>query len=127
MADFSVTNLRELEDRAAQRGGDFEARFGRGALASEHLGVSFFRYSPGYRSVGHRHRVQEEVYVVARGSGRMRLEDEVIELKEWDAVRVAPAVARAFEGGPEGLELIAIGSDRPEDGDGELVKDFWTD
>ena len=47
--------------------------------------------------------------MVVGGSGRMRIGDEVIELRRWDAVRVAPGVVRAFEGGPEGLELIAIG------------------
>jgi hypothetical protein len=57
----------------------------------------------------------------------MRLDDEIVELRQWDAVRVAPDVVRAFEGGPEGLELIAIGADRPDGGDGEMVKDFWTD
>jgi hypothetical protein len=57
----------------------------------------------------------------------MRLDDEVIELQQWDVVRVAPAVVRAFEGGPEGLEIIAIGNDRPEGGDGVMVHDFWTD
>jgi hypothetical protein len=61
------------------------------------------------------------------GSRRVRLGDEVVDLKQWDAVRVAPPVVRAFEGGPDGLELIAIGSDRPEAGDGELVRDFWSD
>jgi hypothetical protein len=61
------------------------------------------------------------------GSGRARLDDETVDLRQWDVVRVAPQVVRAFEGGPDGLELIAIGSDRPEGGDGEMVSDFWTD
>ena len=47
-------------------------------------------------------------------------------LRQWDVVRVAPGVARAFAGGPDGLELIAVGSDRPEGGDGEMIQDFWT-
>ena len=105
-----------------------EARFGRKHLDSEHLGVSYFRYGPGYRSgIGHHHRVQEEVYVVVGGSGRVRLDDEIVEVGPWDAIRVAPRVVRAFEGGPDGLEIVAIGSDRPEEGDGEPVRDFWTD
>ena len=61
------------------------------------------------------------------GSGRMRLGDEIVELRQWDVVRVAPQVVRGFEAGPDGLELIAIGADRPEGGDGELVQDFWKD
>ena len=61
------------------------------------------------------------------GSGRAKLNDEVVELRQWDVLRVAPSTARAFEGGPDGLEFIAVGSDRPEGGDGERVDDFWTD
>ncbi len=105
-----------------------EARFAREHLESEHLGVSYFRYGPGHKpSHGHHHREQEEAYVVVNGSGQAKLDDQIIELSQWDVLRVAPAVVRAFAAGPEGLELIAIGSDRPEGGDGELVKDFWTD
>lgn len=65
--------------------------------------------------------------MVVGGSGRMRLDDEIIELRQWDAVRVAPSVVRGFEGGPDGLELIAVGADRPEGGDGEQVENFWED
>lgn len=128
MTNFSIMNLKEVDDSASDRGPDIEARFGRKHLDSEHLGVSYFRYGPGFRPpFGHRHREQEEAYVVVGGSGRMRLDDEVIELRQWDAVRVAPGVVRAFEGGPDGLEFIAVGNDRPEGGDGEMVQDFWTD
>lgn len=128
MSAYSVKNLKEVEDSAAERGPSIEARFGRKHLDSQHLGVSYFRFGPGFKApFGHRHREQEEAYVIVGGSGRMRLDDEIIELHQWDAIRVAPEVVRAFEGGPDGLELIAIGSDRPEGGDGEMVKDFWTD
>lgn len=128
MSDYTHTNLKDLDDGAAERGGDMEARFGRSHIGSEHLGVSYFRYGPGFRApFGHRHREQEEAYVVAAGSGRMRLDDAIVELRQWDVVRVSPQVVRGFEGGPDGLELIAIGSDRPEGGDGEMVQDFWTD
>jgi mannose-6-phosphate isomerase-like protein (cupin superfamily) len=128
MPNFSIKNLKEIEDALAERDGDVEARFARKHLDSEHLGVSYFRYGAGYRSpVGHRHREQEEAYVVVGGSGRARLDDEIVELRQWDALRVAPQVVRSFEGGPDGLELIAVGNDRPEGGDGEMVKDHWTD
>lgn len=128
MPNYSITNLKQVEDAAAERGPDIEARFARKHLDSEHLGVSYFRYGPNYRSpIGHRHREQEEAYVVASGSGRVKLDDEVIELNPWDVLRVAPQVVRSFEAGPEGLELIAIGSDRPEGGDGEMIPDHWDD
>ena len=126
MADFTIKNLKEIDNSGADRGPDLEARFARKALGSEHLGVSYFRYAPNFRSpLAHRHREQEEAYVVVGGSGRVKLDDEVADLRQWDVVRVAPNVVRSFEGGPDGLELIAIGSDRPEGGDGELVEGHW--
>ena len=126
MPGFALTNLKELQDSAPVD--EIEGRFGRKHLGSEHLGVSYFRYAPGFRaSVGHRHKTQEEAYVVVGGSGRARLDDEIVELRQWDALRVAPEVVRGFEAGPDGLELIAVGSDRPEGGDGEMVRDWWTD
>jgi quercetin dioxygenase-like cupin family protein len=126
---YTIKNLKEVESSAPEALADqLEARFGRKHLDSEHLGVSYFRYAPGFRSpVGHRHREQEEAYVVIAGSGRIRLDDEVVELAQWDVVRVAPDVVRGFEGGPGGLEIIAVGSDRPEGGDGEMVRDWWQD
>jgi quercetin dioxygenase-like cupin family protein len=128
MPPFTLKNLKEVDDSFAGRDTDSEARFARKHLDSDHLGVSYFRYGPGNRSrVGHRHREQEEAYVVIGGSGRVRLDDEVVELKEWDVIRVSPPVVRSFEGGPDGLELIAIGSDRPEGGDGEAVEGHWSD
>jgi uncharacterized cupin superfamily protein len=124
MTDFAIKNLMEIEDASSRP--EVEARFGRKFLDSEHLGVSHFRYSPGFRAVdGHNHKVQEEVYLVLTGSGRIRLDDEIVELRRWDTVRVAPSVVRGFEAGPEGLEVIAIGSDKPEGGDGALVANRW--
>lgn len=128
MSDFAIKNLKEVDDSAADRAPDLEARFARKHLDADHLGVSYFRYAPGYRApYGHRHREQEEAYVVVAGSGRAKLDDEIVDLHQWDVLRVAPPVARTFEGGPDGLELIAIGSDRPEGGDGEMVEAHWTD
>ena len=128
MSGYTRVNIKEIEDSAADRGSDFEARFARKHLDSDHLGVSYLRYAPGVRSpIGHSHREQEEAYVVVGGSGRMRLDDDIVELSQWDVVRVAPSVVRAFEGGKGGLELIAIGADRPEGGDGVRVEDWWTD
>jgi mannose-6-phosphate isomerase-like protein (cupin superfamily) len=127
MPNYTRKNSKQCDDSAADREG-VEARFGRSHLNSDHLGVSYFRFAPDFKSpFGHRHREQEEAYVVVNGSGQARLDDEVIDLEQWDVVRVAPEVVRAFAAGSDGLEIIAIGSDRPEGGDGEMVKDFWTD
>src|SRR3974390_392622 len=98
MPDFTMKTLKELDDSAAGRGPEIEARFARSHIDSEHLGISYFRYAPGYRApIGHRHRGQEEAYVVIAGSGRVKLDDEVIDLRQWDVVRVAPGVGRGFE------------------------------
>lgn len=87
-----------------------QARFARAALDSDEPGVSRFIYEPGSRvPFGHRHREQEEAYVVVSGSGRVKLDDEIVGLAEWDVLRVAPCVLRAFEAGPDGLDVICIG------------------
>lgn len=128
MSRYSVKNLKEIEDSAGTRVPDVEVRFARKHLDSKELGVSYFRYAPRYRSrMGHHHHEQEEAYVVVGGSGRIKLDEDVLDLRQWDVIRVAPEVVRAFEGGPQGLEIIAIGGARPEDGDGVPVPDWWTD
>ncbi len=128
MSNYSIKNLKEVDDSAQDRGPELEARFGRKHLNSQELGVSYFRYGPGYKApYGHRHHEQEEAYVVVGGSGRLKLDDEVVDVQQWDVVRVAPEVVRGFEGGPNGLEIIAVGGTKPEGGDGEMVKDFWLD
>jgi mannose-6-phosphate isomerase-like protein (cupin superfamily) len=127
MSSYTLKNLMDIEDAAGQSS-EIEARFGRKHLDSRELGVSYFRYGPDYRSkMGHSHREQEEVYVVTSGSGRVKLDDEIVELHPWDVLRVAPEVVRAFEGGHDGLEFVAVGSGRPEDGDGVPVQDWWSD
>ena len=129
MPGFTHKNLREdVDDAAAGRdeAAGIEARFARSQLDSEQLGVSYFRYAPGFRApFGHHHREQEEAYVVVEGTGRMKLDDEIVDLREWDVVRVAPEVVRAFEAGPEGLELIAVGGPKPEGGDGVQSDAPW--
>ena len=128
MSGYSVVNLLGLENVIGDRAPGIEGRFGRTQLESRDLGVSHFRYGANLRSpMAHSHREQEEVYVIAEGSGRLLLDDEVIELRQWDAVRVAPEVMRAFEAGPDGLDVIAVGSSRPEGGDGVMEEATWPD
>ncbi len=126
MSAHTIVNLMSIEGGEAARAAGIEAHFGRSHIGSEHLGVSLFTYPPGYRPTsGHHHREQEEAYVVIGGSGQVKLDDEVFDISQWDVVRVSPEVTRGFRAGPDGLEVIAVGSDRPEGGDGSLVKDWW--
>lgn len=128
MSAYTIVNLKEIEDSVGERAPGVEGRFGRSHLDSEHLGITYFRYAPGLRAkTAHRHREQEELYLVLGGSGRIKLGDDVRELRQWDVVRVSPTTLRALEAGDDGLEFIAIGSDRPEGGDGESVRADWGD
>ena len=123
--DYTIKNLREVDDMAATQGfGEVqEARFAHEDLNAEQIGISLQRVKPGKRhAFAHRHQEAEEVYVVVSGSGRVKLGDEVEDVRELDAIRVAPSVTRAFEAGDEGLELVAF-SPRAK-GDAEIVEDF---
>ena len=126
--DFTVKNLRDVEDMAVKHGfsDNQEARFAREDLDAEATGVSLQLVRPGKRhAFAHRHNEAEEIYVVLRGSGRVKLDDEVRDVAPMDAVRIAPHVTRAFEAGPEGLELLVFGPHHA--GDSEMVQDFWDD
>jgi quercetin dioxygenase-like cupin family protein len=126
MSSYTTVNLLEIENVVGDRAPGIEGRFTRKQLDSRDLGVSRFTYAANMRSpMAHSHREQEEAYVVIAGSGRALLDDEVIDLQQWDVLRVAPEVVRAFEGGPEGLDLIAVGGPRPEDGDGVMAPASW--
>ncbi len=101
---------------------------GRKQLDSRDLGVSLFRYTPNLRNpMSHTHGEQEEAYVVVGGSGRIRVDDEIHDLRQWDVVRVAPEVVRSFEAGPDGLDLVAVGGPKPEGGDGAISDSPWPD
>jgi mannose-6-phosphate isomerase-like protein (cupin superfamily) len=120
-------HLREVDDAAVKYGlsATQEARFARADLAAEQTGVSYLIIKPGRREAfAHRHREAEEVYVVLAGSGRVRLDDEVVDLTELDAVRVGPGTTRLIEAGPNGIEVLIFGPH--VEGDVERVPDFWT-
>ena len=131
---FTLRNLKEdLEDVGGNFDGapDLEFRMGTFALGLEHSGLSYQRVPPGYRfPYGHTHLEQEEIYIVVRGGGRMKLDDEIVELREWDAVRVPPGTWRGYEAGAEGLEILVIGAphlgETPRD-DVEGERDWWAD
>jgi mannose-6-phosphate isomerase-like protein (cupin superfamily) len=127
-APYTLKKITDVEDSAAKFGLDSigEARFANGDLNAEDTGVSHQRLKPGKRQpFGHKHESAEEVYVVLAGSGRVKLDDEIVEITTLDAIRVAPQVTRAFEAGADGLEVLAVGAHH--DGDGEIVPEWWTD
>jgi mannose-6-phosphate isomerase-like protein (cupin superfamily) len=126
MSRFTTVNLLDVEDSMGERAPGIEARFGRKHLDSRDLGVSLFRYGANLRNpTAHSHREQEEAYVVVAGSGRALLDGEVVELRQWDVVRVSPEVVRAFEAGPDGLDVIAVGGPKPPEGDGVVGVASW--
>lgn len=128
MGDYTKKNLHEVEDAAVAHGFSETqmARFAGGDLGCERIGLALEGVKPGRRQAfGHRHEADEEVYVIVEGKGRMRLGEDVIEVAPMDAIRVAPGVMRAFEAGPDGLQLLAFGTHH--EGDGEVDPGFWTD
>jgi quercetin dioxygenase-like cupin family protein len=123
---YTIINLRESEDSAPKFGLDEvgEAHFPREELGAETTGLAYHVMKPNKRSAfGHRHENAEEVCVVLAGSGRIRLDDEMREIAELDAIRIEPAVARGFEAGPDGLTVLVFGPRHA--GDGEMLNDFW--
>ena len=123
---YTKKNLRDIEDAAVRYGlsDSQEARFARRDLAAEQTGVTYLTIKPGRREAfAHRHREAEELYVVLAGSGRVKLEKQLVELTELDAIRVGPGTARQFEAGANGLELLIFG--KHVEGDVEQVPDFW--
>ena len=127
-APFTLKNLAEVDDSAPKFGYAEvqEARFAKDELEAEQTGVSYQRVKPGKRQAfAHRHERAEEVYVVLGGSGQAKLEDQLVELRALDAIRVAPGVTRAFQAGADGLELLAFGP--RHDGDGDVLPGWWSD
>src|ERR1041384_4080259 len=112
MANYTKLNLKEVEDQSPKFGfSEMEFRSARVPLELENSGLSYLRVDPNYRvPFGHHHNTQEEVYVLVSGAARLKLDDEVIDLKPFDAVRIHRDTMRNLEGGPEGAEVIAIGA-----------------
>ena len=129
MSDYTYKNLQDVDDMAPQFGmpAEMQARFAGQPMGLERTGLTHFRLAPGFRiPFGHRHEDQEEVYVVIKGSARMKVGDDVLELSELDAVRVAGDTIRNLEAGPDGAEVIAFG-ERAGQEQSEMVPGWWSD
>jgi quinol monooxygenase YgiN/mannose-6-phosphate isomerase-like protein (cupin superfamily) len=125
---FTIANLEQVEDSAAKFGyGEMgEARFAGGALRAVSTGLSHQRLRPGRRQMfAHRHHHAEEVYIVLAGNGRVKIDDEIRQISGLDAIRIAPGSTRAFEAGPDGLEVLALGPHRAGDAQMVNMNDFW--
>jgi mannose-6-phosphate isomerase-like protein (cupin superfamily) len=130
MAGYTHLNLKEVEDQAPKfdMSPQLEFRSARVPLEMENAGISYLRVAPNFRlPFGHTQKVQEEVYVLLSGSARVKLNDEVVELKPLDAVRIHRETMRSVEGGPEGAELIAFGAPNTGPGDAEMAQGWWLD
>jgi mannose-6-phosphate isomerase-like protein (cupin superfamily) len=128
MAGYAVANLKELENSAERFGlaPDVEARFARSPLGASETGLSYQRLAHGARyPFAHRHSDQEEIYVVLSGSGRVKLDEEIVDVKAWDAIRVAAETIRCFEAGSDGIELLAFGTHT--DSQPEMLPGWWSD
>ncbi len=131
MEGYRAVNLKDVENQGVKFGldeNDIQLRMAREPLGCASSGVSYLELGPGWRvPFGHSHKQQEEIYVLVNGSARMKIEDELVELRPWDAVRVAPETMRGLEGGPDGAELIAIGAPKTGPGDADIQQGWWSD
>jgi mannose-6-phosphate isomerase-like protein (cupin superfamily) len=129
VADFTIKNLKsDVEDSAPKFGmaPAVEAHFAREDIGAENMGLSYQRLAPNARMpFGHKHAKQEEVYVIVDGNGRVKLDDEVHDVRQWDAVRVGSDTIRAFEAGPEGLAFIVVGAPFKDRNDVDLIPNWW--
>lgn len=101
MPGYAIVNLLEIDDSVEGRIPGLQGRFSRKYLDSRDLGVSLWQYAPGTRNPGgHSHREQEEAYVVVAGAGRVRLDEELRDIRQWDVIRVAPRSCAPSKPGP---------------------------
>lgn len=130
MPGYTIQNLKEVEDQAPKFGlaPNLESRMARVPLELENFGLSYQRLAPGFRlPFGHNHNQQEEVYLVVSGNARAKVDEEVVELSQWDALRIDKEMMRGFEAGPDGAELVVIGAPNTGPGDANVEHGWWSD
>jgi mannose-6-phosphate isomerase-like protein (cupin superfamily) len=130
MANYTKVNLKNIEDQAPKGGlsPGLKAHFARAPLELEKSGISYFRIAPNFRiPFGHKHSEQEEVYLVVDGSAQVKVDDDVVELSPWDAIRVPTGAMRGLAGGPEGAEVIAFGAPNTQNADIDMTPGWWND
>ena len=128
MSNYTKVNLKsDVPDMAEGRmPPGINAHFAKEALGLEKSGVTYFKLGPNFHPpFGHKHEEQEEIYVITSGSAILKVDDEQVELRQFDAVRLPPDAWRALKGGPEGCELIAFGAPKPPGMDVEMQPGWW--
>ena len=128
MSDYTIINLLDLENMAAKFGRTgYEARFATKPLKLKESGLGHQKLEPNHRlDFGHKHEVQEEIFFVMSGSGKVKLDDEVKDIKAYDTIRIPKEVMRGFEAGPDGMELLIFGAPHTEKNDAILDHGWWT-
>jgi gentisate 1,2-dioxygenase len=129
VSDYTIVNLGDVENVAPrfQMPEGMDVRFPKRQLGCTTGGIGVEKLAAGVRTpFGHSHSRQEEIYVIAEGSGRIKLDDEVHDLRQWDILRIGPGVMRNLEAGTDGITLIAFGSPLGEESDSELAPGWWT-
>jgi mannose-6-phosphate isomerase-like protein (cupin superfamily) len=131
MAGYSVQNLNEVQNQGENFGlnpDEMQLRMAKDPLECQNAGISLLRLGAGYRApFGHKHKSQEEIYILVKGDAKMKIEDEVVEMQPMTAVRVDPGTMRGYEAGSEGADLIVIGAPRTGPGDGDMEPGWWSD
>lgn len=130
MSDYTVVKVSDVDDQGPNMGHapGMEIRFLRNDLGCENCGVSYMRLRPNYRQTyGHKHKVQEEIYLLVSGSARLKADDEIVELEAWTAVRTPNDTMRSIEAGPEGAEFVIVGAPNTGPGDGITEQGWWSD
>ena len=118
-------NVADVEPNV--HGGRRRRNLGR-AAGSRWTGIQHVECDVGTLSVvPHVHSMEEEIYVVLSGSARIKLDEEIVALGQWDAIRVAATTARAIEAGSEGAEILAFGAPSNDNADAQVLPDFWRD
>ena len=128
MGNWTIKSLDDVPDVLGDYPG--EMRMATYDVGAEQVALTYRRMpaqTGGKGSYGHRHKTQEELYLVLSGTLQFKLDDEVIDVPARTAVRVAPEVVRSvWNDGREDAELV-IASVRITDPEGDVsyVEEFW--
>jgi mannose-6-phosphate isomerase-like protein (cupin superfamily) len=128
MSDYTRIDLADAPDVLGDYPG--EMRFLTGPLDAEQSALTHRRMPPGTGgrgSYGHRHRTQEELYLVLEGTLTFKVGDDVFEAPAGTAVRVAPSALRSVHNDSDADVVLVITSVKAADHDGEVETEdgFW--